>query len=132
MQIFPFLFFLPFCTKTDICIFFVFCVFVSFVITFVPIKIQTYSAPQNDRLNLSFVKDVHVVGERIARNGRKMAIGVGGWGRLPQTMILASLLLNGLWMVHLCNAELFATIVADDTRANFFLLTFHFPKALEI
>ena len=35
-------------------------------------------------------------------------------------------------MVHLCNAELFATIVADDTRANFFLLTFHFPKALQI
>ena len=38
-QIFPFLFFLRFCTKTDICIFFVFYVFVFFVITFVPIKI---------------------------------------------------------------------------------------------
>ena len=39
LQIFPFLFFLPFCTKTDICIFFVFCVLVSFVISFDPIKI---------------------------------------------------------------------------------------------
>ena len=27
------------------------------VITFEQIKIQTYSAPQNDRLNFSFVKD---------------------------------------------------------------------------
>ena len=38
-QIFPFPFFLRFCTKADICIFFVFYVFVFFVITFVPIKI---------------------------------------------------------------------------------------------
>ena len=28
------------------------------VITFEPIEIQTYSAPQNDRLNLNFVKDI--------------------------------------------------------------------------
>jgi phosphoribosylaminoimidazole carboxylase (NCAIR synthetase) len=45
---------------------FVFC-----VISFEPIKIQTCSAPQNDRLNLSFVKDIHVVGKKMARNGRK-------------------------------------------------------------
>ena len=32
------------------------------VITFDPIKIQTHSAPQNDRLNFSFVKDIHVDG----------------------------------------------------------------------
>ena len=38
-QIFSFLFFLRFCTKTDICIFFVFYIFLFFVITFVPIKI---------------------------------------------------------------------------------------------
>ena len=30
------------------------------VITLEPIKIQTHSAPQNDRLNFSFVKDIHV------------------------------------------------------------------------
>ena len=42
------------------------------VITFEPIKIQTHSAPQNDCLNFSFVKDVHVIGNKIARNGRKM------------------------------------------------------------
>ena len=32
------------------------------VITFEQIKIQTHSAPQNDRLNFSFVKDIHVDG----------------------------------------------------------------------
>ena len=36
------------------------------VITFDPIKIQTHSAPQNDRLNFSFVKDIHVDGENLA------------------------------------------------------------------
>ena len=56
-------FFLRFCTKTDIYIFFVFYILVFFVITFVPIKIQTCSAPQNDRRNLSFVKDKCVVGQ---------------------------------------------------------------------
>ena len=39
------------------------------VITFEPIKFLTCSAPQNDRLNFSFVKDIHVVGEHTARNG---------------------------------------------------------------
>ena len=37
-------------------------------------EIQTYSAPQNDRLNLSFVKDIYVDGEKMARIGRKMVI----------------------------------------------------------
>ena len=32
------------------------------VITFEQIKIQTHSAPQNDHLNFSFVKDIHVDG----------------------------------------------------------------------
>ena len=36
------------------------------VITFEPIKIQTLSAPQNDRLNFSFVKDTHVNGGNLA------------------------------------------------------------------
>ena len=36
------------------------------VITFEQIKIQTYSAPQNDRLNFSFVRDIHVDGENLA------------------------------------------------------------------
>ena len=30
-----------------------------------------YKAPQNDRLNLSFVKDLHIVGEKMTRNGPK-------------------------------------------------------------
>ena len=36
------------------------------VITFEQIKIQTHSAPQNDRLNFSFVKDIHVDGRNLA------------------------------------------------------------------
>ena len=36
------------------------------VITFQPIKVQTCSAPQNDRLNLSFVKDIYVDGGNLA------------------------------------------------------------------
>jgi hypothetical protein len=36
--------------------------------------IQTYSAPQSDRLNLHFVKDFHLVDTKMARNGCKMAI----------------------------------------------------------
>ena len=38
------------------------------------IEIQTHSAPENDRLNLSFVKDVYVVGKKLARSVRKTAI----------------------------------------------------------
>ena len=45
-----------------------------FVITFEQIKIQTYSAPQNDRLNFSFVENVLVVFEKTARNGPKTDI----------------------------------------------------------
>ena len=44
------------------------------VITFEPIKIQTHSAPQNDRLNFSFVKDIHVDGGNLAWNSCKTAI----------------------------------------------------------
>ena len=50
-------------------------IFAFFVITSEPIKVQTRSAPQNDRLNLSFDK-------KMARNGRKTAIREGGSGRL--------------------------------------------------
>ena len=41
-------------------------------ITFEPIKIQTCSAPQNDRLNFSFVKNAHVVDKEMTGSGRKM------------------------------------------------------------
>ena len=33
-----------------------------------PIKIQTFSAPQNDRLNLSFEKDIKIVDKKPATN----------------------------------------------------------------
>ena len=44
------------------------------IITSWPIEIQTHSAPQNDRLNLSFVKGTYVDGKKMARIGRKMVI----------------------------------------------------------
>ena len=38
------------------------------------VKIQTRSVLQNDRLNFSFLEDIHVVLEKMARNGRKTDI----------------------------------------------------------
>ena len=67
-------FLLQFCTKTDVFYFCIFYVFVFFVITFVPIKVLTCWAPQNDRLNLSFVKDKHVAGKKMSRYSLKMTI----------------------------------------------------------
>ena len=43
-------------------------------ITFEPIGILTHSAHQNDRLNLSFVKDNHTGSQKMAINGSKTAI----------------------------------------------------------
>jgi hypothetical protein len=61
--------------KKNALFFFAFWVFFAFcVITVVPIMIQTCLEPKNDRLNLSFVKDFHIVGTKMARNGSKMAI----------------------------------------------------------
>ena len=48
---------------------FVFC-----VIPVVPIMIQICLAPQNDRLNLSFVKYFGVASLKMARNGQKIVI----------------------------------------------------------
>ena len=45
-----------------------------YVFAFDPIKIWTIYASQNDRWNLSFVKDINVVGKKMSRNGHKMTI----------------------------------------------------------
>ena len=45
-----------------------------YAITYKPIKIQKRSAPQNDRLNLSFVKDIYVNAKKMARKVGKMVI----------------------------------------------------------
>ena len=42
------------------------------VVAFDPIDIFTHKAPQNDRLNLSFVKDAYVVAKKLTTNGQKM------------------------------------------------------------
>jgi hypothetical protein len=46
---------------------------VIYVIDFDPIVIYTCLSLQNDRQNLNFVKDTCVVGNKMARNGCKMA-----------------------------------------------------------
>ena len=46
---------------------------VIYVVAFDPIKSQTCFASQNDHLNLFFVKGLKVVGEKMIRNGLKMA-----------------------------------------------------------
>ena len=43
----------------------------SFSISMYP---KFYEGPQNDHPNLSFVKDINVVGDRMTRNGHKMTI----------------------------------------------------------
>jgi hypothetical protein len=48
--------------------------FAFLAITFEPIGILTHLAHQNDRLNLSFLKDKHTVSQKMARNGSKTAI----------------------------------------------------------
>ena len=48
--------------------------YASCVIILWPVKIQTCSAPQNDRLNLLFMEDIHVDGEKMATKGRKTVI----------------------------------------------------------
>ena len=47
---------------------------VFYAIAIEPIKVQTCSASQNDRLNLSFVKDTYDNAEKMAKNGGKMVI----------------------------------------------------------
>ena len=80
MQIFPFPIFCNFVNTHLLCVFFFhflryfhFFVIVS-VISFEPIKIENLSAPENDRLNLSFMEDILAVEKQINKKGRKMAI----------------------------------------------------------
>ena len=47
---------------------------VIYVVVFDPIKILIGWAHQNDCQNLSFVKAINVVGQKMSRNGCKMAI----------------------------------------------------------
>ena len=54
------------CKKTNMQIF-AFC-----VITLEQIRIQIHQARQTDHLNLSFVKDEHIVGQKMARNAKTL------------------------------------------------------------
>ena len=52
-------------------------IFAYCVLTFEPIISKTCQAPQNDRQNLSFVKDEHTYGKKVARKGRTEVIYKG-------------------------------------------------------
>ena len=56
------------------------------VITFEPIEVHTHSAPQNDHLNLSFVKDIYIDGEKLARKAPNLVL----FNKLSQFSWLAS------------------------------------------
>ena len=49
-------------------------ILIFYAILFEPIMVQKRSAPQNDSLNLSFVKDIYVVAKKMTTNGPKRAI----------------------------------------------------------
>ena len=49
-------------------------IFAFWGITFEPNLIQACSAPQNDRWDLSFVKDINLIGKKMTGKGRKTAI----------------------------------------------------------
>ena len=59
-----FIFFCNFVKKTSIVFFAFLCFFAFCVIISEPIDIKTCLAPKNDRLNLSFVKDVHTISKK--------------------------------------------------------------------
>ena len=46
-------------------------IFVFYGIIREPIEIQIHPAPKNDRLDFSFMKDIHAIAEKMARKGRK-------------------------------------------------------------
>ena len=52
-------------------------IFAYCVLTFEPIISKICQAPQNDRQNLSFVKDEHTYGKKVARKGRTEVIYKG-------------------------------------------------------
>ena len=49
-------------------------ILVFYAIAIEPIKVQSNSASQNDRLNLSFVKDTYGNAKKMVRKGGKMVI----------------------------------------------------------
>ena len=45
---------------------------VFYVVAFNIIRIQAHLAPQNEHQNLSFMKDIHVVGKKMTRNDHEI------------------------------------------------------------
>ena len=67
-------------------------IFAFCVSTFEPIEAQACSAPQNDRLNLIFVKNSYIDCGKLAKNGQKTTILADGLGQLAIDNEYAALL----------------------------------------
>ena len=81
------------------------------------LRFRPASAPQNDRLNFSSVKNIKVVVKKMVRIGRKTAKRAGRWRRLPLTMILASLVLK-VSLVNTFNLCYVIIIGKDKSKPN--------------
>ena len=73
--------------------------------------LQTCSRPQNDCLNLSFLKDIYVDGIKLARNGLKTAIRVGALDgfsiqKLSSCWNLSCTLQLSMFFSHLYNLQI--------------------------
>ena len=96
------------------------------VITCEPIEVQTCSAPQNDRQNLVFVKDIKVVVEKMTRNRHKV-IGKPGDSLLCHlhsiqlSSLVYSFLYVFLWQIcnRLWSSQLYFTILKCCTVMNY-------------
>ena len=100
------------------------------VITFEPIEVQTCSAPQNDRQNLGFVKDIKVVVEKMTRNRRKV-IGKPGDSLLCRlhSIQVSSLVYSFLYAYVVPvkrKVEISQNFVAFSEYMNFILESFFF------
>ena len=96
------------------------------VITFEPIEVQTCSAPQNDRQNLGFVKDIKVVVEKMTRNRRKV-IGKPGDSLLCRlhSIQVSSLVYSFLYDVHMGCHKVPISDFQSEKRPNFLKKNFN-------
>ena len=75
-----------------------------YVVAFDPIKILIGWVFQNDRQNISFVKDEHTYGKKMARNGPKTVIYKGTF--VSNQSLLQLLLSQATNKSSICNTKL--------------------------
>ena len=106
------------------------CFFASFafsVITVEAIMIQTCSAPQNDCLNFSFVKDTFVDVQKLARNGQKTSIYLSA--SFPphyRRVLISHVFVFNLWFKRVFKKCLNLTLFTVKNYLNFVLIVLVF------